>query len=554
MKIKLPLLILSLLAYVNSFSQCPNPDIFWFQTGEDFVYIDGNNNNQIDYYEIEYKANETFIPGDGTAEIYTFSSFPNTIPNLTPGTPYYFTNRAVCNDGSVSLWNDNLNDGPDLWYTNMEPGEFFPENTLSHNSSQEITHEPSQICETISASYDFIFNGSNQDPGVSCPETSFTATLDGPYTITITDSYGDGWVGNAIGNETYLDVLVNGTLVLDDITLENGVSQDFEFDALVGDEISTSWQNEGTWFYEVGYSIISQNAPIDEVSVAGQIYHRSYIPADFGYDGNVTIGAVELGIWYSDAEGNYNPDLPTQDFGGTSYQNIFLYRHTTGGVGTSNIGQDQANFELIGFSLNFEITPEDHLSVITVPLTFLPGFGELNGNGVEVSADDEFVIQVWMAPGDAASTGFPGGVRKFIAGNTSDFTVSPDNTTNYPYPTVQAGTGIDPNSACEFYNYVPDNTSLMNLVIGQNQALSTNSNTMDEINIYPNPLEKGQLLNINSMSQKSKTIQIFDISGRMVLNKNLNGSQLDVSVLESGTYIVKVEFENKISTKKLIIN
>ena len=77
---------------------------------------------------------------------------------------------------------------------------------------------------------------------------------------------------------------------------------------------------------------------------------------------------------------------------------------------------------------------------------------------------------------------------------------------------------------------------------------------MDEINIYPNPLEKGQLLNINSMSQKSKTIQIFDISGRMVLNKNINGSQLDVSVLESGTYIVKVEFENKISTKKLIIN
>jgi hypothetical protein len=77
---------------------------------------------------------------------------------------------------------------------------------------------------------------------------------------------------------------------------------------------------------------------------------------------------------------------------------------------------------------------------------------------------------------------------------------------------------------------------------------------MDEINIYPNPLEKGQFLNINSMSQKSKTIQIFDISGRMVLNKNINGSQLDVSVLESGTYIVKVEFENKISTKKLIIN
>ena len=94
----------------------------------------------------------------------------------------------------------------------------------------------------------------------------------------------------------------------------------------------------------------------------------------------------------------------------------------------------------------------------------------------------------------------------------------------------------------------------MNLVIGQNQALSTNSIDMQEINIFPNPLEKGKLLNINSISEESKTIQIFDISGRMVLNKNINGAQLDVSVLESGTYIVKVEVENKISTKKLIIN
>ena len=187
-------------------------------------------------------------------------------------------------------------------------------------------------------------------------------------------------------------------------------------------------------------------------------------------------------------------------------------------------------------------------------MTFLPGFGELNGNGVEVSADDEFVIQVWMAPGDAVSTGFPGGVRKFIAGNTSDFTVSPDNTTNYPYPAVQAGTGIDPNSACQFYNYVDDNTSLMNLVIGQNQILSTNSIDLEEISVYPNPLNKGQLLNIKSTNQNSKKIMIFDISGRIVLDKILIGSQLDVSLLESGTYIVQVEAENNVVTKKLIIN
>ena len=152
---------------------------------------------------------------------------------------------------------------------------------------------------------------------------------------------------------------MNGTVVLDDITMANGYSEQFSFEAMSGDEISTQWVNQGTWFWEVGYSIISEIATGDTVTnVDAQLYTRSYIPADFGYEGTVTIGAVELGIWYSDAEGNYNPDLPVTDYAGTSYQNIFLYRQTNGGVGTSNVGQNQAYWELIAFKLNFEITPD----------------------------------------------------------------------------------------------------------------------------------------------------------------------------------------------------
>ena len=218
----------------------------------------------------------------------------------------------------------------------MEAGEFSAENILSHNSSQEITHEPSQICESTEGAYDFIYTGSASDTSFSCPETTFTATLDGPYIITLTDAYGDGWIGSGVGNETVLDVLVNGTVVLDDITMADGYSEQFSFEAMSGDEISTQWVNQGTWFWEVGYSIISEIATGDTVTnVDAQLYTRSYIPADFGYDGTVTIGAVELGIWYSDAEGNYNPDLPVTDYSGTSYQNIFLYRQTNGGVGTT---------------------------------------------------------------------------------------------------------------------------------------------------------------------------------------------------------------------------
>ena len=536
---------------VNIYSQCPDPDITWFQTGEDFVFINGNNNSQIDYYEIEYKAFETFTPGDGTAETYTFSGFPHTIPGLMPGTPYYFTNRGVCNDGSVSDWNDNGNNGPDLWYTDMEAGEFSAENILSHNSSQEITHEPSQICESQEGLYYFNFAGANTDPGFSCPETSFIAQTDGPFIIELTDSYGDGWVGMGVGNETVLDVLVNGSVVLDDITLANGFSAEFTFDANSGDEISTQWVNQGTWFYEVGYSIISLNSEL-VTSVGAQVYSRSYIPADFGYEGNITIGAVELGIWYSDAEGNYNPDLPITQSAGTPYQNIFLYRQTNGGVGTSNIGQQQPYWEQIAFKLNFEITPEDHQTVITVPLEFLPGFGNLNGNGVEVSANDDIIVQVWIGPGSEESTGFPGGVRKFIGGNLSDFTILPEDATNYPYPAVQTGSWID--STCEYYNYVTDNTSLMNLVIGSNNELSNNQFETNDIKLFPNPFDKNdKFLNISFDSNNLKQIKIFDLMGRKVYHSETVDSRIEISSLNAGTYIVEIKINDQVQRSKLII-
>ena len=536
---------------INIYSQCPDPDITWFQTGEDFVFINGNDNGQIDYYEIEYKAFETFTPGDGTAETYTFSGFPHTIPGLMPGTPYYFTNRGVCNDGSVSDWNDNGNNGPDLWSTDMEAGEFSAENILSHNSSQEITHEPSQICESQEGLYYFNFAGANTDPGISCPETSFIAQTDGPFIIELTDSYGDGWVGMGVGNETVLDVLVNGSVVLDDITLANGFSAEFTFDANSGDEISTQWVNQGTWFYEVGYSIISLNSEL-VTSVGAQVYSRSYIPADFGYEGNITIGAVELGIWYSDAEGNYNPDLPITQSAGTPYQNIFLYRQTNGGVGTSNIGQQQPYWEQIAFKLNFEITPEDHQTVITVPLEFLPGFGNLNGNGVEVSANDDIIIQVWIGPGSEESTGFPGGVRKFIGGNLSDFTILPEDATNYPYPAVQTGSWID--STCEYYNYVTDNTSLMNLVIGSNNELSNNQFETNDIKLFPNPFDKNdKFLNISFDSNNLKQIKIFDLMGRNVYHSETVDNRIEISSLNAGTYIVEIKINDQVQRSKLII-
>ena len=555
------LLILILYSF-NILSQCPDAQINWWEMGQDYAFVNGVNDNQVEYYEIEYKAGETFTPGDGTAETFTFSGFPNTVPNLTPGTAYYFTNRTVCYNGSVGTWNDNGNDGPDLWYTDMLPGEFTAENILSHNTSQEITMEPAVMCEevTSNAAYDFLFQGSSDDNTLSCPETSFTATETGQYIVTLTDAYGDGWIGNSPATATVLNVLVNGSIVLENLSMPDGTSsEEHIISVYAGDEISTQWVYQGTWFWEVGYSIVSQSA-LDNAEtqsiIPGHIYHRSYIPADFGYEGNITIGAVELGIWYSDADGNYNADLPVSSYPGTQYQNIFVYRHTIGGVGTNNVGQDQNEFEQIAFSLNFEISPDDHQTVKTVPLTFLPGFGELNGNGVEVSANDEFVIQVWMSPSTEASTGVAGGVRKFIGGNESEFAISPDVATNYPYPSYQTGVGIDPDTpaSCAYYTYAVTNSSLINLVIGSNSELSVNDLDDSEVHIYPNPIDnENQYLNIKTDNYISKSVTVYDLMGRIVYNLFTDSNQIDISSLSAGTYVVEVATDNKTHRSKIVI-
>ena len=157
-----------------------------------------------------------------------------------------------------------------------------------------------------------------------------------------------------------------------------------------------------------------------------------------------------------------------------------------------------------------------------------------------------------MGPGDEASTGFEGGVRKFIAGNLSDFTISPENTTNYPYPAVQTGTFV--NSTCEYYNYVDDNTSLMNLVIGSNNELSTNEFNINEISLFPNPIDRTeQFLNIKMDYNYSKAIKIFDIMGRKVYDLITDENRIDISSLNQGTYIDDNNVNVQLHKSKLIV-
>ena len=106
-----------------SADECAAPEITsWTMTGDGAIF-DGNNQDGIIGYQIEYSTS-TFTPGDGTAIVYEFDTFPHTLTGLESNTTYYFTVRSICGDDNYSDWTDYGDDGPDAWTTTICPSSY----------------------------------------------------------------------------------------------------------------------------------------------------------------------------------------------------------------------------------------------------------------------------------------------------------------------------------------------------------------------------------------------------------------------------------------------
>jgi len=82
------------------------------------------------------------------------------------------------------------------------------------------------------------------------------------YTIELSDSYGDGWNGGSI------DVLVNSTVVLNDLTLSSGSGPESHSFTVVYDDVITTDYTAGSWSYENSYQIKDETSTV--VAESGQ--------------------------------------------------------------------------------------------------------------------------------------------------------------------------------------------------------------------------------------------------------------------------------------------
>ncbi len=82
-------------------------------------------------------------------------------------------------------------------------------------------------------------------------------------------------------------------------------------------------------------------------------------------------------------------------------------------------------------------------------------------------------------------------------------------------------------------------------------TLGINGNSTDAFSLYPNPAQTQ--IHIVSQLSGEKSVAVFDISGKQIMQQTLNQDTLDISQLSSGMYLVRISQGNTSSTKKLIV-
>jgi hypothetical protein len=73
-----------------------------------------------------------------------------------------------------------------------------------------------------------------------------------------------------------------------------------------------------------------------------------------------------------------------------------------------------------------------------------------------------------------------------------------------------------------------------------------------DMNIYPNPVN-GNFVTIQTPINGVKYVEVFDITGKRLINTSLSADTLEVSSLSAGMYLIKVTVEGQSKTSKLVV-
>jgi hypothetical protein len=188
------------------------------------------------------------------------------------------------------------------------------------------------------------------------------------------------------------------------------------------------------------------------------------------------------------------------------------------------------------------------------------GYKKLIQNIPNTTVGESYTVSFWykIAP-DAGSvvkmwSNFRDSSGDFLDGTTADITLDINGNAWTKYE----ATVIAPDTSVKFWFEVRAYNNTMvyldDFSFFKNTTASVKNNAIVGFAAYPNPVSKG-ILNISTASDFLKNITIFNLLGKQVLSSSFSGTQsnIDVSSISAGIYILKVTEAGKTATKKVVV-
>jgi hypothetical protein len=236
-----------------------------------------------------------------------------------------------------------------------------------------------------------------------------------------------------------------------------------------------------------------------------------YQPADFNNDGLVDV--IGGGSYIAVNNGNFNFTLSPASVGAGclgDFNNDGFIDVAPGGILFLNEGNDN-----------------NYLKVATVGTE-----SNLDGIGARIT--------LYAADGNQIRDIRSGEGFRFMSSNTAHFGIGQQTAVSKIEICWPSGI-MD-----EILN--PDINTTIVAIEGEN-AVSVEEDTIDSINIFPNPVEDILTVQTNNNFGLVR-YEIFDINGRVTLGQTLLNNQVNVSSLSTGIYTIKIVSDSNVVSRK----
>ena len=241
----------------------------------------------------------------------------------------------------------------------------------------------------------------------------------------------------------------------------------------------------------------------------------------------------------------FTPDAAARDANNTPAGSAGIAGHWNGSTWDNNIATTYASgtWTVTGYTGSFSpFIVAASGAVLTVDFTAISATNKGTTNNITFATADEKDLTVFQIERSATGTEGWSNIGELKAKGASIYTFVDANPLTVSYYRVR---GVELSGKSIVSKIVSVNTGKAKLAV---------------LNVYPSPTKNNVTIDFDAVANSNVTVSIKDITGRLVLTKNVKGTEgshnltLDVSNLSNGVYIVSINDNVSSIVKRIVKN